>query len=251
MTSQQALAAGAPTSSAPAARALDPSPAFWFAMFAASAFGTVLGDFWAETLGLGLGLVLSFGSLVVITGLLIWGDRLKGRETEAFYWLAIIFLRAGATNVGDGLVHIGGLSLLSASLLTCVATLLAGYFTLAPSAGTPSPLIDLRYWTAMGIGGVFGTNAGDYASHSIGMASALGVLGVVLLVVIVARGFLAPAAVLGYWVIVLAERAAGTPAGDLFASRRGLGLGQTVALLCTGVVLIGALWLYRRSKAKD
>jgi hypothetical protein len=30
------------------ARALNPSPAFWLAMFVASAFGTVLGDFWAE-----------------------------------------------------------------------------------------------------------------------------------------------------------------------------------------------------------
>jgi hypothetical protein len=75
------------------ARALNPSPAFWLAMFVASAFGTVLGDFWAE--GLHLGLVLSFGTLVVITGLLIWGDCLKGQGTEAFYWLAIIFLRAG------------------------------------------------------------------------------------------------------------------------------------------------------------
>jgi uncharacterized membrane-anchored protein len=57
------------------ARALNPSPAFWLAMFIASAFGTVLGDFWAE--GLHLGLVLSFGTLVVITALLIWGDCLK------------------------------------------------------------------------------------------------------------------------------------------------------------------------------
>ena len=57
------------------ARALNPSPAFWLAMFVASAFGTVLGDFWAE--GLHLGLALSFGTLVVITALLIWGDCLK------------------------------------------------------------------------------------------------------------------------------------------------------------------------------
>ena len=90
------------------ARTLNPSPAFWLAMFVASAFGTVLGDFWAE--GLHLGLVLSFGTLVAITGLLIWVDCVKGQGTEGFYWLAIIFLRAGATNVGDGLIHIFGLS---------------------------------------------------------------------------------------------------------------------------------------------
>jgi hypothetical protein len=64
------------------ARALNPSPTFWLAMFVASAFGTVLGDFWAE--GLHLGLVLSFGTLVAITGLLIWGDCLKGQGQKPF-----------------------------------------------------------------------------------------------------------------------------------------------------------------------
>ena len=228
------------------ARALDPSPAFWLAMFAASAFGTVLGDFWAE--GLHLGLVLSFGTLIVITWLLIWGDRLKGRETEAFYWLAIIFLRAGATNVGDGLIHIFGLSFIVASLLTGLATLVTGFFTLPPSGRANSPLIDLRYWGAMGIGGVFGTVFGDLAAHTIGMFPALIMLGLALIVVIFVRGALAPTSMVGYWCVVLAERAAGTPAGDWFASRRGLGLGLPVALLCTGAALIAGLWLYQRTK---
>jgi uncharacterized membrane-anchored protein len=228
------------------ARALNPSPAFWLAMFVASAFGTVLGDFWAE--GLHLGLVLSFGTLLVITGLLIWGDCLKGQGTEAFYWLAIIFLRAGATNVGDGLTHIFGLSFSVASLLTALATLAAGFFTLPPSAGAISPLIDLRYWLAMGLGGVFGTVFGDLTAHTFGMFPALIALGVGLIATILVRGALAPTSMLGYWCIVLAERAAGTPAGDWFASRRGLGLGLPVALLCVGAGLIAALRLYRRTQ---
>jgi uncharacterized membrane-anchored protein len=232
------------------ARALIPSPTFWLAMFVASAFGTVLGDFWAE--GLHLGLVLSFGTLVAITGLLIWSDSLKGQGTEAFYWLAIIFLRAGATNIGDGLIHIFGLSFIATSLLTGVATLVAGFFTLSPSAGATSgatsPLINLRYWLAMGIGGVFGTVFGDLTSHTIGMFPALIGLGLGLIVVIFVRGALAPTSTVGYWCIVLAERAAGTPAGDWFASRRGLGLGLPIALLCTGAALIAALCFYRRTK---
>jgi uncharacterized membrane-anchored protein len=93
MNSERTWIAGPANAPGFEARALNPSPAFWLSMFVASAFGTVLGDFWAE--GPHLGLVLSFGTLVIITGLLIWGDRLKGRGTEAFYWLAIIFLRAG------------------------------------------------------------------------------------------------------------------------------------------------------------
>ena len=248
MNSQPTLAASAPTAGAGfEPRALDPTPAFWFAMFAASAVGTVLGDFWAEWMNLGL--LLSFATLVVLTALLVAGDRWKGRETEIFYWLAIVLLRAGATNVGDFLTHPPlKFSYALASLVTAAATLAAGYFTLAPSAKSPSPLIDLRYWAAMLIGGVFGTIAGDLASHSFGMFPALIVLGVALIGVIVARGFLAPASMLGYWCIVLAERAAGTPAGDWFASRRGLGLGQPLALLCTTAALAAALWLYSRTR---
>jgi uncharacterized membrane-anchored protein len=132
-----------------------------------------------------------------------------------------------------------------------VATLVAGFFTLAPFAGAISPLIDLRYWLAMGIGGVFGTVFGDLASHTIGMFPALIALGLGLIVVIFVRGALAPTSMLGYWCVVLAERAAGTPAGDWFASRRGLGLGLPVALFCTGTLLILTLWLYQHTKRPD
>jgi uncharacterized membrane-anchored protein len=246
MNSDRTWIAGPANASGFVARALNPSPAFWLAMFVASAFGTVLGDFWAE--GLHLGLVLSFGTLVVITGLLIWGDRLNGRRTEALYWLAIIFLRAGATNVGDGLIHIFGLSFVLASLLTGIATLVAGFYTLPPSARAISPLIDLRYWLAMGIGGVFGTVFGDLAAHTIGLFPAMIALGLDLIVVIDIQDAFAARSMLGYWCVVLAERAAGTPAGDWFASRRGVGLGLPVALLCIGAALIAALWLYRRTK---
>jgi uncharacterized membrane-anchored protein len=150
--------------------------------------------------------------------------------------------------VGDGLIHILGLSFVAASIITGVATLVAGYFTIPPSAAAISPRIDLRYWGAMFIGGVFGTVAGDLAAHSIGLFPALIALGVALVVVIVSRGLIAPIAMVGYWCIVLAERAAGTPAGDWFASRRGLALGLPIALARTGAVLLAALWLYSRTK---
>ncbi len=227
-------------------RALNPSPTFWLAMFVASAFGTVLGDFWAQ--GLHLGLVLSFGTLVVITGLLIWGDTLKGQGTEVFYWLAIIFLRAGATNVGDGLIHIVGLSFIVASLLAAVATRAAGFVTLSPSAGATSPLIDLRYWLCDGdwrrvrhclrrsciaydrdVSGPDRTRHLSYCGNPCPRRFGSDLDGRLL----VHR----PRRTCG-----------GDPPGDWFASRRGLGLGLPVALLCVGAGLIAALWLYQRTK---
>jgi uncharacterized membrane-anchored protein len=228
------------------ARSLAPSPAFWLAMYAASALGTVLGDFWAE--GLSLGLWLSFGSLIAITAALIWGDIRIGRKNEACYWLAIILLRAAATNVGDGLTHVVGLDFVTASVTTGVATLLAGYFTIPNSPAAASPLIDLRYWGAMFLGGAFGTVAGDLAAHSFGLFPALIALSVMLAVVIVSRSMFAPTSTVGYWCIVLVDRAAGTPAGDWFASRHGLALGLPIALACTGAALLASLLLYRQTK---
>jgi uncharacterized membrane-anchored protein len=98
---------------------------------------------------------------------------------------------------------------------------------------------------------VFGTVFGDLSAHTLGMFPALIALALGLIAVILVRGALAPTSMLGYWCIVLAERAAGTPAGDWFASRRGLGLGLPAALLCVGAGLITALWLYWRNKKPD
>src|ERR1700760_4955234 len=83
----------------PAARALAPTARFWLAMYAASALGTNLRDYWADALSLGL--AASFASLAVISAVLLLADRRFGATTEVFFWVAIVILRASATNVGD------------------------------------------------------------------------------------------------------------------------------------------------------
>ena len=72
-------------------------------MFAASAFGTNLGDFWAD--GLALGQLGSFASLASVCAVAVWGDSRAGGRTEVFYWIAIMALRAAATNLADFLTH--------------------------------------------------------------------------------------------------------------------------------------------------
>jgi uncharacterized membrane-anchored protein len=227
----------------PQARALEPTVAFWLAMYAASALGTNLGDFWADALGLGL--AASFASLAAISLALILADRRFGREL--FFWLAIVLLRAMATNVGDYLTDDLGLARLVSALALGAATLAAGWATL----GTGSPRIDARYWFAMFLGGVFGTIAGDFVSHGIGLPLATAVLAALLAFAVLLRSASAPAALLGYWVIVLIERAAGTPAGDLLAEERGLGFGLPVAMAITGGAFVLALvWRGARRSAE-
>jgi uncharacterized membrane-anchored protein len=232
------------------ARAIEPSLVFWLAMFCASALGTNLGDFWADELSLGL--ATSFASLMVISAALIAGDRLFAPATEIFFWLAIVFLRAMATNLGDFLTDDLGVSRLVSTPLLGLATLAAGYFTIGAGPAKASPLIDLRYWLAMFLGGAFGTVGGDLVSHSVGLAPASVGLAALLAAVIGLRSFFAPASILGYWCIVLAERTAGTPVGDLFAEERGLGYGLPIAMTITGGALLLALvWRGRRVLVSD
>nr|WP_294555804.1 hypothetical protein [uncultured Rhodopila sp.] len=226
---------------------LDATPAFWFAMFAASAFGTNLGDFWVDFVSLGR--AASFASLAVISGLAIRGDRRMARRSEGGYWIAIVALRAAATNVGDLLTHDFGFGYVAVSVVLALATLVAGWFTLAGAGLRGTPAVDVRYWIAMFIAGVFGTVAGDLASHTVGLYAAGGLLCILLVAAISLRNRLAPASVMAYWAVILAERSAGTPAGDALASGKAAGLGLPLATLCTGGLLLAALAARRQMTA--
>ena len=233
-------------------RALQTEPLFWLAMLAASALGTNLGDVFAGRLGLPG--AVSFGLLVAASVLAIAGDWRAGRRTELYYWIAIVVLRGAATNVADFLTEDLRLGFVLVMAVLAVVALLAGAQTRAGTmTRVASPVIDGWYWTAMLVAGVFGTVGGDLASHSVGLFAAAGLLTALLLAVLAARWQWFPAAMLAYWVVVLAERCAGTPIGDGLASRRGVGLGLLAATACTavlfGVALAWRAWVRGRALA--
>ena len=229
---------------APFVRALTPTWLFWFAMLAASALGTNLGDLVAEVLGLGK--TGSFVALALISAAAIFADSRLGARSEAGYWLAIVALRAAATNVGDFLTHEGKLSYLVVSIVLGFATLAAGYFCRVGRGANASPDIDARYWGAMLIAGVFGTVCGDMIAHSLGLLLANLILVPLTIAMILARAQFAAASVLGYWAIVLAERCAGTVVGDGLDSRHGLHLGLPVASVITCALLLAGLAMRQR-----
>lgn len=221
-------------------RAMQTGPLFWLAMLAASALGTNLGDVFAGRLGLPG--TVGFGLLVASSVLAIACDWQTGRRTELYYWIAIVVLRGAATNVADFLTEDLRLGFVPVLAVLAVATLLLGARTRA-GAGTrvASPVIDGWYWTAMLVAGVFGTVGGDLMNRSVGLFASAGLLTALLLAVLAVRQRWFPAAVLAYWVVVLAERCAGTPIGDGLASRRGVGLGLPVATACTAALFGTAL----------
>ena len=233
-------------------RALRTSARFWIAMLAASALGTNLGDLWTGHLGIS-GLT-AFTALVIVCAAAICADRTFGRLTEVAYWIAIIVLRAAATNVADLHTEHFSVDSVPAAAGLAILALIAGTRTRPVTAiGTrASPAIDGWYWTTMFLAGVFGTAAGDLVSHTLGVVASAVILTILLVAVISMRERVFAGSMMSYWIAVLAERAAGTPIGDGLASRHGAALGLQLATCCSAMLLAAALlWRARRRVTEE
>ena len=212
---------------------------YWLAMLAASAFGTNLGDLWAGTLFPGL--LTSLASLLVLCLAAVCLHRRAAAHTEAGYWLAIVAMRAAATNLADIFTHDLALGYVLSSVLLAGLTLFAARYTHPDLARSASPRVDSAYWIAMFIAGVFGTVAGDLIHHTIGMLTASAALCVTLAGLILLREASAPTSMLLFWSIVMAERCAGTAIGDSLASQRAIGMGVPIACVCSGMLTLASL----------
>ena len=237
-----------PSASAPVVdvlpRAMDITRTYWLAMLAASAFGTNVGDLWAEILFPGR--LTSLASLLAICVAAVWYHRRAAARTEAGYWIAIVAMRAAATNLADIFTHDLALGYVLASVILAGLTLIAARFTDPDISRSGSPRVDGAYWTAMFIAGVFGTVAGDLIHHNIGLYNASAALCFILVSLILLREARAPLSMLLFWSIVMAERCAGTAVGDALASHRAVGLGVPIASVCTGILTILSLWMRAR-----
>jgi uncharacterized membrane-anchored protein len=233
----------------PFSRAFDITNTYWFAMLAASALGTNVGDLWAEILFPGR--LTSLVALLVVCAAAVAYDRIADARSEAGYWVAIVGMRAAATNVADLMTHELALGYTAVSVLLAGLTLVAARFTHPDMARGGSPRVDGAYWIAMFIAGLFGTVAGDLIHHTIGLYVASAALCAVLAGLILTRNAVAPLSVLLYWGIIMAERCAGTAVGDMLASRRAIALGLPVASICTVALILVSLWVRARLEKRQ
>jgi uncharacterized membrane-anchored protein len=232
---------------------------YWTAILAASMCGANTGDFAARYLHLGHTRGLLPLGLIFLA--IVWAERRSKAVTEAYYWLAIIVLRTGATNLADLGTHdlkLGYLPCMAALAAFMVLMLLIDRMRgVAPAGGTGSdgrwhtlPATDMSYWITMLAAGTLGTAAGDWVAEQTGLGLAYGSL--VLVAVLLAVWFVSDR--FGrmtkpwYWLTIVAARTAGTTLGDLLASRRGLGLGLIVSTICTSLLLAGIVILWRRHR---
>lgn len=75
------------------------SAIYWTAMVAASVFGTITGDVLADDAGLGVG--ASAAAMLFLTALAAAALARSRQMAKPLYWLAVLLMRTGATNLGD------------------------------------------------------------------------------------------------------------------------------------------------------
>jgi uncharacterized membrane-anchored protein len=225
---------------------------YWTGITLASVFGTNLGDFYAHESGLGI--VQGLAVLALLAAVVFVIELFEQRRHEAYYWLVIILIRTGATNIADYLAYRARVPELSLTLGLVALLCLFGFFThrAAKTAGDESralPKTDAPYWLAMLTAGVFGTVAGDICEHVIGEGAASLALTAVLLVVLFVGWRRAAQVIALYWGTVAVARTAGTAIGDWLAENKLLHMGLSVSTLLTGVAFVAVLILWRgRSK---
>lgn len=148
------------------ARSYHPA-AFWAAIVGTTTAGTEISDMMDRTFGLGYvsGSAVLFGGLLLT--LALWYGRkrtlavepLVDRESEVFFWIAVVFSNSLGTAFGDALVDSVGLSYMQGAFV-CSAVigvvLLLHYFTKVNAV--------LLFWAAFIFTRPFGATFGDLLS---------------------------------------------------------------------------------------
>lgn len=220
---------------------------YWTAITLASVFGTNLGDLYAHESGLGIGKGLAV--LAALAAIAFIVERFDGLRHEAYYWLVIILIRTGATNIADYLAFRVRIPALALTLGLIALLCLFGWQThrsaLASESTRSLPKTDWAYWLAMLSAGVFGTVLGDICQHAFGSGVAVIGLSAILLAVLFAGHRRAAEVIALYWTTVAVARTAGTAIGDWLAENKIIDIGLPKATLMTGLLFVAILVFWR------
>ena len=229
---------------------------YWAGIALASVFGTNMGDLYAHDSGLGL---LGGLPILIILFLAIYLiERFDKRTHDAWYWLCIVIMRTGATNIADYMAGRRGMHIDRITLSIGFAVLLAALAwwlgrTAARSGDTALktvPTTDPGYWVTMLTAGVFGTVFGDLCEHLADENIAAIGLGVLLVVTLLAYRKFFVSALAAYWFVVAVARSTGTAIGDWMAESPIINLGLPLSTTISGVALAAVLILWRTPRTE-
>ena len=223
-------------------------PRYWVGIMIASICGANMGDFIPDVLKLSdLGGLLMLALIFAVVAL---ANQWSKRGNEALYWLAILVVRAAATNLADLGIHRTHLDYITVS--ACMATLLVAILALRRASSLQPVTCELRtnglYWLAMLTAGTLGTVLGDGIGHmirpiTVGVPiSAIIATGAVALILAQkTRLDMASAGAASYWAAIVAIRTWGTNFGDIAA----FFLSLPVSMMLSGLLLAGTLIVWR------
>jgi uncharacterized membrane-anchored protein len=142
---------------------------YWFVILATSTSGTTMSDYMDRTLGLGYakGSVIIAMTLIII--LLLWKftqkslsvTNITNRQTELFYWIAILVSNTLGTALGDYLADDSGLGFAGGTMLIgslLFLLILAHYYTKLSKV--------FLFWIAFVLTRPFGATFGDLLTKS-------------------------------------------------------------------------------------
>jgi uncharacterized membrane-anchored protein len=224
---------------------------YWAGIALASVFGTNMGDLYAHDSGLGL--LGGLPVLVVLFLAIYAAERRDKRSHDTYYWLCIIIMRTGATNIADYMAGRRGMGIDRVTLSIGFGLLLAVLAWWLGRAARRTddaavlksvPTTDPGYWVTMLTAGVFGTVLGDLCQHLFGENAAT--IGLILLLAITLAAYRkwAFSALAGYWLTVAVARTTGTAIGDWLAESPIVNLGLPLATMLTGAALAAVLVLW-------
>jgi uncharacterized membrane-anchored protein len=225
------------------------APRYWVSIMIASICGANMGDFIPDVLKLSdLGGLLM---LALIFAVIVLANQWSRRGNEALYWLAILVVRAAATNLAD--LGIGRMHLDYITVSACLAALLVAILALRRASSLQPvtcrlPRTNGLYWLAMLTAGTLGTMVGDGIGHvihpiTVGVPiSAIIATGAVAFILRQkTRLDMASAGAASYWAAIVAIRTWGTNFGDIAV----FFLSLPVSMMLSGLLLAGTLIVWR------
>jgi uncharacterized membrane-anchored protein len=226
-------------------------PRYWTSIVAASICGANIGDSASD--GFGLSNAAAFAVFAVAFATIVSVNQRSRSGHESLFWIAIIIVRAAATNIADLAIRHFHLSYLTsaaffAGLLMVVLAIVSALSTEEVSRVSRT---GFGYWTAMLIAGTLGTVLGDGIGHAISpvtvgvpVSACIAAIAVALAFAYRAINGIAAAETPSYWAAIVAIRALGTNLADIAAYL--LSLPLSIAL--SGVVLTGILMAWQNPR---
>ncbi|HEA22369.1 MAG TPA: hypothetical protein ENH87_15820 [Pricia antarctica] len=218
---------------------------FWVMKIVATTLGETLGDFIAQTLGLGY----TVGILITLAffGVALSIQLAKRKYVPVWFWLVIIATTTLGTEISDFIDRSLNIGYTWGSLLLFtgfIITLFAWYKKFSNLEVYPimQPKKEVFFWITVLFSNSLGTAFGDYLSDVLGLSYLIGALvtASIILVVVVLHYFTKLNQIVLFWIAFIFTRPFGATFGDFLTKpliKGGLDLGTLPASLVSIVLM--------------